>query len=279
MYKDMNNKNENIKSSENQQDIEPSISERTPSQLELIKQWRTALTCLVKDVELNTRSLHQNAQLTSVRESMAYLEIKNTLLDEDDDFQLSESGFSKYKAKHQEVFSYLSLLSKHAIQKIKPEFYFVDINKHFEQQLIPIKWTHFLMHLLIIPMVCIAFLGIGSILIKQTQNNMVVNILLFLCVVSQFNVIPELFKKVKKTVASPFKYKVGLLAIHLTSALKKLFWICLIPFFLVKRIQPYWMDDVIIISLFIYYIVICSIDQFIELDTLNDSSKKEAENV
>jgi hypothetical protein len=278
MNKDMDNTDESIDSSQESPEIESPISEEPSSQVELIKQWRTALSCLMKDVKFSTRCIPEGEKLISVRESIEYLDKKNTLLDEDDDFQLSESGVSKYKAKHMQVFNYLSKLSKHAIPQIKPKFYFVDIKKHLEQQLLPSKWTHFLKHLLLIPVVCIVFVVIGALMVKQTQNNTVVNLLFFLCVMSQFSVIPELFKKVKKTVASPFKFKVSLLSIYLLSALKKLFWICLIPFLVIKRVHPYWIDDVIIVSLFIYTIATSSADTFIEPDSLSDSAKKEVEN-
>ncbi|WP_441004022.1 hypothetical protein [Pseudocolwellia agarivorans] len=275
----MNKNDENIELNEESVKIDPSISAEPSSQLELIKQWRTSLTCLMKDVKFDTRRLKEDSKLNSVLVGIEYLDKKNTLLDDDHDFQLTESGFAKYKAKHMLVFSYLSNLSKHDIEEIKTEFYFVDIIKHFEQQLIPSKWTHFLIHLLLIPLVCVIFVGIGALLVKQTQNNMVVNILFALCVFSQFSVIPELFKMVKKTVVSPFRFKVSLLAIHLLNALKKLFWICLLPYLIIKRVQPYWIDDVIIISLFIYFLVICSTDQSVESEVSNNASQKEAENV
>jgi len=272
-------KDENIESSEHTQDGESPMSSKEPSQLELITRWRTALSCLMNDVKFNTRVLRQNERLISVRECIDYLDKKNTLLDENDDVQLSETGLSVYKSKHMEVFSYLSNLSKCAIPLISSKLYFVNIVEHFKQQKIPSQWRHFLIHFLLIPLACIVFFWLGSLAVKQTQNNMVVNILFFLCLTSQFSVIPGLFQKIKKDVATPFKFKVSLLAIHLLNSLQKLFWICLFPIYLVNKIQPYWVDDVIIISLIIYYFVLCSGALFFEPELSKDSSKEGIKNV
>lgn len=63
IYKKMDSKDENIKFSENPQNIKPEISETPLSQLKLIKQWRTTLACLMKDVEFEKMSISEDEKL------------------------------------------------------------------------------------------------------------------------------------------------------------------------------------------------------------------------
>lgn len=275
-YKYMDNKDENIKPSEEAQEVEPPISEPPPSQLQLIKQWRAALSYLINDIKFDKIGASKDEAETAVREGIEYLDKKNTLLDENDDFQLSESGFSTYKSKHMLVFDYLSNITKHETKNTSSKFYWFSIGKHLEQQLLPNNWKHSLIHLLMIPLLWVVFFVIGALMVKQTQSNMIVNIFLFLCFTSQFSVVADLFKMVKKSAATPFKFKLSLLSIHLLNTLRTLFWVCLLPIALASKFQPYWVDDVIIISLLLFYFFMFKVDGKLEQESSNPSPMKEA---
>lgn len=266
-------------SSENDLEIESPSTQKPPSQLELIKQWRASLGYLIDDLNLDKEVVLKEEQHMSVQKDIEYLEKINKLLDDNDDFQLSESGFSKYKTLHLKVFDYLSNLPKQATPQVASKFYLVNITKHFEQQELQTDWKHCLTHLVLLPIVCSVFAIIAILLVDKTQNNIVVNILLLLCFISQFSVISELFDMVKQNAASPLRFKASLAVIYLFNRLKRFFWVCLIPIVIVMKIQPYWVDDVIIISLFIFYLLVRSADQYSNSESSSDSSENEAANV
>ena len=75
------------------------------------------MDCLKKDVQFDPLidPGKKDKQLASVLESVAYLDRNNTLLDENEDFQLSGPGVSKYQAKHMQVFDHLSQLAKPSV--------------------------------------------------------------------------------------------------------------------------------------------------------------------
>lgn len=247
----MESKDENIKFSENPQDIKPEISETPLSQLKLIKQWRTTLACLMKDSEFEKMSIPEDEKLTSVRESIEYLDKKNNLLDDNDDFQLSDDGFSAYKAKHMLVFDYLSKLPKPAVSHLNSKFYFFSRGKHIEQQLKPSYWKHSLGHLLLMLVVISVVAFAGKLVVDQTQDNLFIKFLLiWFCFVSVATS-KQLIGNYKKTAATPFRFSISLLGIHSVNILMKVGLLCFIPIIITKNYNIYWVDDVIIISLFI----------------------------
>ena len=237
-------------------------STNTLSQLELIKLWRSSLDALMNDIGFKKQARSENDKFESVREDAEYLNKINNLLDETDDFQLSESGFTKYKVKHLQVFETLSNFLEKENTRTDSKFYFTNINKHFEQQLIPTNLQHTQNHLLLIILSCFVFFAMTGAAVFQTQQNIIVYILLCLCVWSQFHVVSELFKMVKDSAATPSNFKISLLSIHLVNTIKRAVVICIIPILLIVMLKPYWIDDIIIISLLMFYFYIRSVQRY-----------------
>ena len=254
------------------------------SQGGLIKQWREALACLKKDVEFDSIAKkegdNQDQQLMGVLEDIAYLDKKNTLLDENDDFVFSDSGFLKYQTKHMSVFDYLSQLTKPIATDSKSKFYFVSRSKQIEQQLKPSNGKHSFVHFLFIPVVVLVLFIAGVLIVKQTQHNSIVNVLLFLFCSFHLKAATQLLKPFKKTAATPFKFRVSLLGIHSLNTLLKVIFLCFIPIVVTAVYRHYWIDDVIIISLAILCLFHYRADnEQTEQTTSIDSTEKEPANV
>ena len=269
----MNSADESINMNESEQDIKSDSTDSALSQLELIQQWRAALTCLKKDVEFDVKPLKdtEDEKITHVLDAVKYLDKKNTLLDENDDFQFSDTGFLAYKRKHMLVFDYLSTLNKPTPSNAKSAFYFISRNKHIAQELQPGNGMHSFIHfvLLLVVMLILGLIGWG--LLKITQDNRLVYILLaWFCVVN-FKTAKSLIARYRKTASTPFLFNVSLIGIHSVNVLDKVFCLCLLPMLLISKFNHYWVDDVIIISLF----VICLIN-FKPTDEANEklASKK-----
>lgn len=242
----------------NEQDITTDATENTPSQLDLIQQWRSTLECLKADVVfppvlVNATDEEKN-KITIVKEAIEYLDKKNTLLDDNDDFLLSESGVLKYKALHMLVFDYLSQLAKPVAVETKAKFYLVSRNKHIKQEKHRGNWIHSLIHFMFIPVV-IFLLGTASLLmVKKTQENIfVIFILLSLCFL-HLKTACKLLKPFKKTAVTPLKFSISLLGIHSMNTLLKVSLLCFIPIAAAFHYQRFWVDDVIIISLSVLWL-------------------------
>lgn len=248
----MNSKDEPNKASESVQGMKSDAFKSVLSQLELIQQWRTTLMCLKKDVKFEITDIkdQENEQLTKVFEAVEYLDKKNTLLDENEDFQFSEAGFLTYKTNHQLVFDYLSTLNKAAQVQSKSRFYFVSREKHIAQKLLPTHWGHSLMHFIFI-LVVIAVIGIaGIVFFVKTQENLFAQLLLIWFCVANFKTVKHLISKHRKTAKTPFRFNISLLGIHCVNVLLKMFFLCFIPVLIAIKFNPYWVDDTVIISLF-----------------------------
>jgi len=278
----MNSKGEPNKVSESAQGMKPDASESILSQLELIQQWRTTLMCLKKDVKFEITDIKdkENEQLTEVSEAVEYLDKKNTLLDENEDFQFSEAGFLTYKINHQLVFDYLSILNKAAQVQSKSRFYFVSREKHIAQKLLPTHWGHSLIHCVFI-LVVIALIGLwGAVIVVKTQDNLFVQLLLLWFCVANFKTIKQLISKYRKTAKTPFRFNISLLGIHCVNILLKVCFLCFIPILIAINSNLYWVDDIVIISLFFVCLINFKlVDKPIENDVSKDLKEVEAANV
>lgn len=249
----MDIKDEPIKASVDAQDVASDISDTPQTQLELIQQWRSTLDCLKVDtgftsvVDATTGKI--NEQLLTIFEAVEYLDQKNDLLDEDDDFMLSDSGFSKYQTKHMVVFDYLSQLAKPDDTNSNSKFHLVSRSKQIKQQEKASHWFHSLVHFLFIP-VALLVLGVASLLmVKQTQQNLIVIFLLLWLCFLHLKTASQLLKPFKKTAVTPFRFSVSLLGIHSLNTLLKVSFLCFVPIIATAYYKHYWVDDVIIISL------------------------------
>ncbi len=252
------------------------------SQLELIQQWRSTLECLKGDVGFPACMANvtgeEKSKLDSVIEAFSYLEQKNTLLDENEDFLFSESGFIKYKALHMLVFDYLSKLTKTTNSDEKSTFYFVSRKKHIAQQKRSSNGTHSLIHFLL-TLVALFILGSASLMmVVKTQNNLIVILILFWLCFLHFKTALRLVKPFKKSPISPFKFRVSLLGIHSLNTLLKVSLLCLVPIALTANFKPYWVDDVIIISLSILCLFHYKANNLVD-ETPITSAAKESANV
>jgi len=278
----MNSKDEPNKASESAQGMKSDASESVLSQLELIQQWRTTLRCLKKDVEFEITNIKdkENEQLTKVFEAVEYLDKKNTLLDENEDFQFSDAGFLTYKANHQLVFDYLSTLNTSAQVQSKSRFYFVSREKHIAQKLLPTHWGHSLIHSVFI-LVVIALIGLwGVVIVAKTQDNLFVQLLLLWFCVANFKTIKQLISKYRKAAKTPFRFNVSLLGIHCVNILLKVCFLCFIPILIAINSNLYWVDDIVIISLFLVCLINFKlVDKPIENDVSKDLKEVEAANV
>ncbi|MDN2664151.1 hypothetical protein OW492_12280 [Psychromonas sp. 14N.309.X.WAT.B.A12] len=278
----MNSKDEPNKASESAQDTKSDTSEAVLSQLELIQQWRTTLMCLKKDVEFEITDIKdkENEQLTKVFEAVEYLDKKNTLLDENADFQFSDAGFLTYKTNHQLVFNYLSTLNKAAQVQSKSRFYFVSREKHIAQKLLPTHWGHSLIHFIFM-LIVIGIIGFVSLLMFfKTQENLFVQLLLIWFCVANFKAIKQLISKYRKAAKTPFRFNISLLGIHCVNIFLKVCFLCFIPILITIKFNPYWVDDIVIISLFLVCLINFKlVDKPIENDVSKDLKEVEAANV
>ena len=82
--------------------------DKLSSNHELVKQWRLNLESIKNDIsfELPSEPDNTNESLLAALEALEYLDKKNTLLDENEDFQFTDDGFEAYKAKYHVAFEY-----------------------------------------------------------------------------------------------------------------------------------------------------------------------------
>lgn len=246
-----NNEHPNTTDANEAAEAEP---QDTPlSQNQLIQQWRVNLASLKKDTGFAVpKELDKSDQKTTTGlDAIAYLDKKNTLLDENEDFQLSDDGFATYKTKHAIAFEYLSQLKKTGFERSPSKFYLFSRVKQIEQLLKPSRWIYSLFHFLI-TLVIILVLGLISLLVLvKTQDNLFVKLLIGWFWIVNIKTACDLITKYKKLATTPFRFSVSLLGIHSLNILMKVSLLCIIPFLIVSKYNAYWIDDVIIISLFI----------------------------
>lgn len=274
---------------ENEQKVDPNtIVDDTPfevkkedfTQGDLIQQWREALDYLKRDVDVVKRAGNSpDEKMISVIEDIDYLDKKNTLLDENDDFILSDSGFLTYQTKHMAVFDYLSQLVKPSELETKSKFYFVSREKHIAQKLLPTHWVHSLIHFVFIFFV-IAVIGIaGTVIVVNTQDNLFVQLLLFWFCVANFKTTKQLISEYRKAAKTPFRFNISLLGIHCANILLKVFFLCFIPILIAINSNLYWVDDIVIISLFFTCIINFKlVDKLSENNVAKDLKEVEAAN-
>lgn len=246
-----NNEHPNTTDANEAAEAEP---QDTPlSQNQLIQQWRVNLASLKKDTGFAVpKELDKSDQKTTTGlDAIAYLDKKNTLLDENEDFQLSDDGFATYKTKHAIAFEYLSQLKKTGFKRSPSKFYLFSRVKQIEQLLKSSRWIYSLFHFLI-TLVIILVLGLISLLVLvKTQDNLFVKLLVGWFWIVNIKTACDLISKYKKLATTPFRFSVSLLGIHSLNILMKVSLLCIIPFLIVSKYNGYWIDDVIIISLFI----------------------------
>ncbi|MBH0044679.1 hypothetical protein [Pseudoalteromonas sp. SWXJZ10B] len=233
--------------------VEAETQDNHLSQNQLIQQWRVNLASLKKDTgfEVPKELDKSDEKVTTALDSIAYLDKKNTLLDENEDFQLSDNGFATYKAKHMIAFEYLSQLKKPDLIRNSAKFYFFSRANQIEQLSKPSIWAHSLFHFLI-TLIVILVLGVISLLVLvKTQDNLFVKLLVGWFWIVNIKTASNLIGKYKKLAITPFRFSVSLLGIQSLNVLIKVSLLGIIPFLIVSRYNAYWIDDVIIISLFI----------------------------
>tara|TARA_B100001063_G_C16753214_1_gene551532 strand:- start:941 stop:1777 length:837 start_codon:yes stop_codon:yes gene_type:complete len=249
----MESNNEHSNTTNTNETVEAEIQDTPLSQNQLIQQWRVNLASLKKDTRFEVpKELHESDEkVTTALDAIAYLDKKSTLLDENEDFQLSDNGFATYKAKHMIAFEYLSQQKKLAPDGDSSKFYFFSRAKQVEQLLKPSSWVHSLFHFLI-TLIVILVLGLISLLVlDKTQDNLFVKLLVGWFWIVNIKTACDLITKYKKLATTPFRFSVSLLGIHSLNILMKVSLLCIIPFLIVSKYNAYWIDDVIIISLFI----------------------------
>lgn len=253
----MESNNEPSNINENVETVEVENQDNPLSQNQLIQQWRVNLASLKKDTgfEVPKELDKSDEKVTTALDAIAYLDKKNTLLDENEDFQLSDDGFATYKAKHMIAFEYLSQLKKPDLIRNSAKFYFFSRAKQIEQLLKPNRWVHSLFHLLI-TLVVILLLGVISLLVLvKTQDNLFVKLLIGWFWIVNIKTLSNLISKYKKSAITPFRFSVSLTGIHSLNVLIKVSLLGFIPFLIMSKYNAYWIDDVIIITLFIICLI------------------------
>ncbi|GAB0111805.1 hypothetical protein [Pseudoalteromonas distincta] len=259
----MESNNEPSNINENVETVEAENQDNPLSQNQLIQQWRVNLASLKKDTgfEVPKELDKSDEKVTTALDAIAYLDKKNTLLDENEDFQLSDDGFATYKAKNMIAFEYLSQLKKPDLIRNSAKFYFFSRAKQIEQLLKPNRWVHSLFHLLITLVVILLLGGMSFFVLVKTQDNLFVKLLVgWFCIVN-IKTAGNLIAKYKKIAITPFRFSVSLIGIHSLNVLIKVSLLGIIPFLIVSKYNAYWIDDIIIISLFISCLINFKIDE------------------
>lgn len=153
------------------------------------------------------------------------------------------------------AFEYLSQLKKPDLIRNSAKFYFFSRAKQIEQLLKPNRWVHSLFHLLI-TLVVILLLGVISLLVLvKTQDNLFVKLLIGWFWIVNIKTLSNLISKYKKSAITPFRFSVSLTGIHSLNVLIKVSLLGFIPFLIMSKYNAYWIDDVIIITLFIICLI------------------------
>ncbi len=253
----------------NHDDVQASHSGKTPStpelsQLELITQWQINLEQLLEDLGFSSSESDLIDELDGlvpdINEKLAYLNKTDNLLQEHDDFVLSDAGFEKYKSANLAIVRYLTQLYQE--EQLQEEgdravkFYFLSRAKHIKQQDNTIPWLFSFYHFLLL-IVATAALIYGGYEVKQlSQGNGVVLVLLIFISFTLFDIAKNKVRAYKATALTPIRFSISLLSIFfLTTALYAVLLIA-IPSFIVKMTKAMWLDDVMIIGLGIFAFIL-----------------------
>ena len=253
----MESNDEHSNTTDTNEKVEVETQDNPLSQNQLIQQWRVNLASLKKDTGFEVpKELHKSdKKVTTALDAIAYLDKKNTLLDENEDFQLSDNGFAIYKAKHMIAFEYLSQQKKLAPDGDSSKFYFFSRAKQVEQLSKPNHWVHSLFHFLITRIVILALGVISFLVLYKTQGNLFVKLLIGWFWIVNCKTANNLIGKYKKSAITPFRFSISLLGIHSLNILMKVSLLGIIPVLIVSKYNIYWIDDIIIISLFIMCLI------------------------
>ena len=236
--------------------------DKLSSNHELVKQWRLNLESIKNDIsfELPSEPDNTNESLLAALEALEYLDKKNTLLDENEDFQFTDDGFEAYKAKYHVAFEYLSGLEKFNPNKSPAKFYFFSRTKQLEQRLKMSSWMHSLFHLLMLLIIILTLGGISLLILQKTQGNLFVKLLLGWFWIESIKSSAHLVSKYKQVASTPFRFSVSLLGIHSVNILLKVITLWVIPFVFILSYNKYWIDDFIIIGLFLSCVINFKLD-------------------
>jgi hypothetical protein len=247
------------------------------SQLELMSQWRCNLNNLLEDLGIpacDSVTANESQDITpEIAEKLDYLKKTDVLLQQYDDFALSGAGFEKYKAAHLSVVNFLiQLYRQKEKQKEEKEreqkkekkavkFYFFSRAKHIQQQAETIPWSFAVFHLVLL-LIATAALAIGGTLVTvSTQNNGIVRVLLVITVLAVIRATKKKIRNHRESALTPVRFITSLLSIcSLSTVLYALLFI-VIPVLCVWKIEPFWCDDVIIIGLGVFSLIIFSHSQ------------------
>jgi hypothetical protein len=246
-----------------------SSHEKTPptpelTQLELIAQWRLNLQQLLKDLGFSSSENNLTDELkglsSDIKDKLDYLNKTDCLLQEHDDFTLSDAGFEKYKSANLAIDRYLTQLHQEKKSKEKGDknvkFYFFSRSKHIKQQVNTIPWLFALFHLVLLIVATLA-LTIGGIAVAVlSQMNGIVLILLAAIVFTLIGIVKDKVKSYKISSLTPFRFITSLLSIcSLTTVLYALILI-VAPAIIAWEFKPFWRDDVMIIGLGIFTFIL-----------------------
>lgn len=233
------------------------------SQLELMKQWRVNLEHLQEELGIpacNSITADELKDITpDITEKLDYLKKTDELLQQHDDFALSEAGFNKYKNAHLLVVNFLTQVyqQKKEQEEVGPvKFYFFSRAKHIKQQAKTIPWSFALFHLILLVITSLVLLAGAAIIAVITQNNGIVWALLFLTFLNFFFIAKSKIKTYKVTAFTPVRFIISLLSIcSLTVVLYALFFMA-IPSLIAWEVKPYWRDDILIIGLALFSFIL-----------------------
>ncbi len=233
------------------------------SQLELMKQWRCNLEHLREELGIpacNSVTADELKDITpDITEKLDYLKKTDELLQQHDDFALSEAGFNKYKNAHLLVVNFLTQVyqQKKEQEEVGPvKFYFFSRAKHIKQQAKTIPWLSTFFHLILLIITSLVLLAGAVIIAVLTQNNGIVWALLVLSFLNFFFIAKSKMKTYKVTAFTPVRFIISLLSIcSLTVVLYALFFIA-IPSSIVWEVKPYWRDDIMIIGLALFSFIL-----------------------
>ncbi|MGB2742818.1 MAG: hypothetical protein WBC60_19920 [Cognaticolwellia sp.] len=229
------------------------------SSSELMNQWRCNLKQLLKDLEIfsgdNVMTDEAKDIDPEIKVKIDYLKKTDDLLQEHNDFALSEAGFEKYKANHFNVMHFLTQL--HQQKKTDEDnktvkFYLLSRAKHINQQTRIIPWSLAFFHLIILVIASLTLVFGALAIIVSTQGNGIVLILLLATFLTIFRITKSKIKQHKKRALTPLRFNICLLSIYsLTTVLYASFFI-ITPILVVAKIKFAWLDDIIIIGLALF---------------------------
>lgn len=233
------------------------------SQLELMKQWRCNLEHLLEELGVHACNSIMAVELKDItpdiREKLDYLKKTDELLQQHDDFALSEVGFNNYKNAHLLVVDFLTQACKQKkeLEEVGPvKFYFFSRAKHIKQQVKATPWLSAFFHFILLIITSFVLLAGAVIIAVLTQNNGIVWSLLIVSFLNFFFLAKSKIKTYKVTAFTPVRFIVSLLSIcSLTVFLYALFFIA-IPSLITWEVKPYWRDDIIIIGLALFTFIL-----------------------